>query len=70
MATPGIPSRWKEYFRTLLDGNDPEQNSDIQLLEGEVRNAIKKLRHSKVPGRDGLPGVLFKYAQYIRKVMS
>lgn len=24
----GTLSRWKDYFRTLLDGNDAEQNSE------------------------------------------
>ena len=71
-----IKTRWKEYIETLYDKNGKptveemgieKEESNLQedcvgpeILECEVRAAVKELKNGKAVGADGVPGEFLK----------
>ena len=69
ISSEAVLNRWKEYFEKLInEENDREQrteevevvNKEVNYVSREVKNALRKMKKSKVVGPDKLPVEIWK----------
>ena len=65
-----VRDRWRRYFSTLLNEENPNHIEDVEVIEGpiqeisldEVNGALKTMKNNKAPGPSGITSDIIKLA--------